>query len=421
MIARQCHGGARVSMASQTLKRHPRLGWGTQLLLALLVLCVSTSVMAKDPLIDVWRAHRESFRSLEVEMSVKISKTHPSTEVSARIDLETDMWKGTIVKPIEAADGGQEFFIREWGRTNTLAWRSSKLPETERRYDIEPLPGSVLEGSVRRDLGFDVLQYAFESELLTYADAPQLQVDLMSREPSPVAPHAERLTYSIANVQNGREGFCRCDVDLSDGVRLYRTELEANGQVGEVIECSDFVRAGGVWFPKRIAHVRYRDSASTRAADTAPPVEAQEEAIIRVVTVNKDFTAADMLPNPRKGDRVVDQIAGVTYLYGDMDIAKRSAKAARDPTSRDAAALPPEGLRSSTTPPAGKGHSDAELGLIEQVPGPVTSQDPGAASVRPKVLLVVGILVGALVLVGVIARGRVAKGTATAGPRDGNA
>jgi len=68
MMKDRYEGGPGASTVLHGLARRRRSGWGVQLLVVLLLVYVGDSAMADDPLIEVWRAHRESFKSLEVEM-----------------------------------------------------------------------------------------------------------------------------------------------------------------------------------------------------------------------------------------------------------------------------------------------------------------------------------------------------------------
>jgi hypothetical protein len=229
-----------------------------------------------------------------------------------------------------------------FGQTSTNTWHSDRLSNGTQRFDINPSSRVDQKAIVNTALGLPGLRLAYEPHHRQYAAVPGVTVTLTARSPSQAIKGAERLVYTAA--KGNQTGTVTYDLDLSDGVRIYRTEVRRDGWLAVLIENKDFVKDNGIWFPRECSYRELEKQGPQQGAQSAPVADLTEFKI-SAIKINRIYTEADFKPAMKEGDMVYDNVLGTQYWYKRAD--DELSLGPSDPAKADS----PAGLSARDTGP----------------------------------------------------------------------
>jgi len=276
-----------------------------------LIFLVCNQARADDPYSTLWETQTSAVRSLEATFTRHLGDGSPK-EHWTRIDLDTGWLRGTVVTTRISRDGREEILEDEYGLTDTVSWSSRGQKDGTRRIDLtspkSPLYPKALQLS---GVGYPWLRHTFLPYHISLREQKGFKMDLLSRSPSSFVEGGDLLVYAVE--AGGDAGEISYDVDFSDGIRIYRTEVRTQGRIVERIENRNFTKCAGIW----VAFESEQKEFDVESADKSKPlVRASSLVEVKQLSLNKSYVSGDFAPSPKNGDLVVDSIAGIRYRYG---------------------------------------------------------------------------------------------------------
>ncbi len=283
-----------------------------------LVSFIGSQTLADDPYAGLWQAHAEAIRTIEATFQHQ-TNDNPPRDYNLRMDLQTGYFEGTVFKPKTHPDGTVSIADSSYGLTEKLSWYSYLMPDGTHRFDFNSVEKPFFPRETKlSSLGYPWLKWAFMPFHTALqpesADRYELHISLTSDSPATLPGAARRLVYRITlrSGQNETAWDVSYDADLSDGVRIYRTEVRTpEGQLETTIENKDFTKLDGIWVAFKTICQGF-DYASQSPSQTPAPSRTLRTTI-KEIAFNRSYTAEDFKPHPAVGDFIFDSIVKTQY------------------------------------------------------------------------------------------------------------
>ena len=263
--------------------------------------------MADDPLEELWLANDSSINSIDVELSVR--NVHGVfRDVKAIVDLASDRLKGTFFQPSPKPNNEGFIYERRLGQQQDSQWHAERNEDGTMTFLIEQKNNNNYKQWFAGELKIPLLLKAIRPFHLDYLNDSDVEITLVDRKWSVLNKKSERIEYLA--VSGDRKVTFIYYVDLSDGIRIYRSEVRIDGHVVDLMECENFHKYRGIWFPHDMVHKK-----TTKPGGDI--LKVKDEFHINRMDINRLFEEKDFKPHIQVGDYVRDFVIGVYYQVSD--------------------------------------------------------------------------------------------------------
>jgi len=255
-----------------------------------------------------WEAHAKAVRSLEAQF-MRYHNTRPARQHWTRIDVERDWFRGTVLSPRTEEAADEEIFEDEYGFSSKYSWYSTRMSDGTRRVHLSsPESPDMSRETLLWNVGYPSLRLTFlPLHRVLKQDGDDFRMSLKSCSRSSLIEDAEHVVYQM---QFGEDtsGELEYHADLSDGTRVYLTELRVNGRLVKRVRNDSFKRHEGIW-------VAYESQQDSFRSDRETIPSNSTRIVLQYIAFNRDYEERDFEPAPKEGDLVVDAIEGIRYRY----------------------------------------------------------------------------------------------------------